>query len=358
MTTDKKISFIVDILYCIAIAAVAIFLFKYAIPWFAPFILGFFIAYILRKWSAFFIKYMRVTRSAAVVFSAVVFYSLTALVIWISTSFFFGQISNLIAKLPEAYFQSFVPFSREVYGWALDMLTRLAPTLALSANQLFDKIYTALGELVTGWSGSAINWLTSGFKKFPIYMISFLFTIIFSFLISMDYTDITKFIMKQIPRRFRDGVFELKVFVINTLARLFRAYLIIMVITFLELSAGLWLMRIENFYLIAAIVAVLDILPLIGSGGVLVPWAVYHLIAGHYPLGTGILIMYAIITIVRNIIEPKIVGDQIGLHPVVTLAAIFFGIRVIGVMGIIIAPVAVLIIKHLNDTGRIHLYNS
>jgi sporulation integral membrane protein YtvI len=358
MSTEQKLAFVINTLFYLSAAAVAVFLFKFAVPWFTPFILGYLIAYILKRWSAFFMKYAHVTRAAAGVFSAVIFYSLSTLAIWLITSLAFSQLSKLISNLPTAYFESFVPFMTGIYGQALDMLNNLAPDLAVSATELFDAIQTSLGDLVTQWSTMAVNWLTSGFKKLPIYFISLLFTIIFSFLISMDYNKISAFLIRQVPRRFQNDVIELKDFLISTVWRMGRAYLIIMCITFLELSAGLWLMRVPNFYLIALIVAVLDILPLIGSGGILVPWGIFQFIAGNYPLGSGILIMYALITVIRNIIEPRIVGDQIGLHPVVTLAAIFFGIKVIGVTGILIAPVLVLILKHLNDTGRVRLYNS
>ena len=143
---------------------------------------------------------------------------------------------------------------------------------------------------------------------------------------------------------------------VETVGRMLRAYLLIMLITFGELAAGLLLLRVDYALFIAALVAVLDILPLIGSGGILIPWAVIALLRGDTPLGVGILLLYGVITVVRNIIEPKIVGGQIGLHPLVTISAMFFGIKVLGVGGILLGPIGALLLKHLNDTGAVRLY--
>ena len=88
----------------------------------------------------------------------------------------------------------------------------------------------------------------------------------------------------------------------------------------------------------------------------LIPWAVFSLVQGRYAFGIGMLVVYAIITVVRQIIEPKIVGDQIGLPPVVTLMAMFLGVRFMGVAGLFIFPVVLVIIKSLNDNGRIKLF--
>jgi predicted PurR-regulated permease PerM len=137
-----------------------------------------------------------------------------------------------------------------------------------------------------------------------------------------------------------------------------RAYGIIMVVTFIELSIGLSFLRISGAIRIAAITAVLDILPLLGSGSVLIPWSVYHLIAGSPATGVGLLLLYAAITVIRNIIEPRIVGDQLGLHPVVTLCAMFIGMRLIGVLGIFLMPIAALLIRYLTTVEGLPLYKA
>lgn len=90
----------------------------------------------------------------------------------------------------------------------------------------------------------------------------------------------------------------------------------------------------------------------------MIPWVVIELLQGHYALGAKLFFLYAIITVVRNILEPKIVGESIGLHPVLLLISIYVGGTILGPMGIIIMPFTLIVIKKLNDAGHIHVFRS
>ena len=113
---------------------------------------------------------------------------------------------------------------------------------------------------------------------------------------------------------------------------------------------------IPNAIVIAFLITIFDILPVLGTGGIVIPWAIFLFIDGQVTLGFGLLMLYVIVTIVRNVIEPRIVGGQIGLHPVVTLFAMYVGVQLIGFFGLFIAPMSLAILKSLHDTGRITLY--
>ena len=105
---------------------------------------------------------------------------------------------------------------------------------------------------------------------------------------------------------------------------------------------------------IAFCIAIFDILPVLGTGGVMVPWILINLIVGDTGLAIKLLIVYVVVTAVRNIIEPKIVGTQIGLHPLVTLMAMYVGTVLFGVVGLLGLPISITILKNLNDNGTIH----
>jgi predicted PurR-regulated permease PerM len=129
-----------------------------------------------------------------------------------------------------------------------------------------------------------------------------------------------------------------------------------MSITFIELSIGFTIIGIGKPLLIAVLIALFDILPVLGTGGIMVPWIVISAIQSNYSLALGLLILYMVITIVRNIIEPKIVGSQIGLHPVVTLVSLFVGAQLFGVIGLFGFPITLSLLRHLNETGAIKLF--
>ena len=129
-----------------------------------------------------------------------------------------------------------------------------------------------------------------------------------------------------------------------------------MFITFTELCIGLTILRVDNAPVIAGIIAVIDIMPVLGTGGVVIPWTLISLVTGDFFRAIGLIIMYVIILVVRNIIEPKIVGSQVGLHPVITLASMFIGLHFFGIIGMFGFPVALSVIKNLNDKKIIHIF--
>ena len=125
-----------------------------------------------------------------------------------------------------------------------------------------------------------------------------------------------------------------------------------MFITFVELVLGLSLINllginINHIIPIALLISFIDILPVLGVGAVLIPWALISMLNGHSALGIALLILYAIITVVRNILEPRLVGQRFGLHPIATLFAIYIGGKLFGVIGVFLLPLTIIIIKQL-----------
>ncbi|MDE6412631.1 MAG: AI-2E family transporter, partial [Eubacterium sp.] len=145
---------------------------------------------------------------------------------------------------------------------------------------------------------------------------------------------------------------------------LLRAYGLIMFVTFCEIALGLfilnWIGVMDNHYvfIIALAIAVFDILPVAGSGGILIPWALVSLISGDMGEAIGLIVIYVAISAIRQYIEPKIVGDSLGVNPILTLAGLYFGLKLFGFMGMFIVPMAIMVLKALNDTGRIHMWKT
>lgn len=190
----------------------------------------------------------------------------------------------------------------------------------------------------------------------PGAFFSVLITIIVTFFITLDYPVITGFLVRQLPEKARAMTTEINDYVGGTLLKCILSYGLIMAITFAELSLGLSLLGIPNAILIALAIAIFDILPVLGTGGIMIPWAVLAAVLGDYGLALGLAALYLVITVVRNIIEPKIVGHQVGLHPVVTLASMLTGLQLFGIVGLFGFPIALSLIKNLNDRGVIHVF--
>jgi predicted PurR-regulated permease PerM len=128
-----------------------------------------------------------------------------------------------------------------------------------------------------------------------------------------------------------------------------RAYLIIMLITFVIMLTGFLIMRVENALLLASVIALLDVLPLIGVGTVLVPWSVFQLLFGNLYLGIGLALIFVVNEVVRQISEPKIVGKSLGIHPLVSLVLLYVGYSVLGIAGLLLVPLISVILNVITD---------
>ena len=126
-----------------------------------------------------------------------------------------------------------------------------------------------------------------------------------------------------------------------------RACLFLGLLTFTQSFIGLALLRVPYAFILALLIAVVDFLPLLGTGVVLIPWAAVSLLLGEVRLGIGLLILYAVTSVIRQILEPKLIGEGLGLHPLLSLAAMYGGLRLFGVWGMILAPLTTAGIKSI-----------
>ncbi len=257
--------------------------------------------------------------------------------------------------MPSLYFNRIEPLLFEINNWVVENTKLISPDIADTLSSIIISGLQYLATVVRNLSIFLVTVVTNIISNFPLYLISVIFTIVLSVFISVDYKNISAFIKRQLPDDFNANFAEARKFLFGTLLKMIKAYAIILSITFIEMLIGLSILKVKYALAIAAIVAILDILPLIGTGGILIPWAIIEIILKNYGLGLGLLVLYVAITVIRNTVEPRIVGHQIGLHPIITITAMYAGLRLFGFIGFISAPIIAILIKYLNDTGKIKL---
>jgi len=198
-------------------------------------------------------------------------------------------------------------------------------------------------------------------KQIPSVLIAVIVTIISCCFMTADYERVTKGIKNLLPEDKRYIFSRTKAILFASLGKLAKAYAIIMLITFSEMLLGLSIMRIAGVYnssyifVIAILTAFLDILPIFGTGTVLIPWAIYELITGNTGFGVGLILLYAAITVIRQIVEPKLVATQLDLPPVATICAMYIGLQIFGVIGMFLMPITLFCLKILSDEGIINV---
>ena len=186
--------------------------------------------------------------------------------------------------------------------------------------------------------------------KLPNLLIFLLITIVSCFYFCADIDKINKKAVSFLPERLRIKVPVIKKRVLEKLSGYVRAYILLFLLTFGELLIGFSILRVHYPLLLAVVISILDILPILGVGTALIPWALAEILfAKDYYTGIGLFIMYVIITVVRQITEPKVVAGSLGLPPLLTLIAMYAGLKLFGFLGIIIAPFAVLVLRSVKE---------
>lgn len=355
--TERRREFIINTIYFAIIALILFACFKYVAKWVMPFIIGFVIALMIQPAALGLSKLTKMNRKFSSVIVLALAYALVIFVVWIVGSKIVGSLQDLFTKLPLYYDRNILPFLNNTVAMIENLAARISPQ---TLNQIYEMVENASDtarSYIIKFSSSMLSALAGTTTRIPFYFISFIFTILASVFISMDYKNIVGFITRQLSPKTREFLSDTKRHIGKTALGYLRAYAIIWVMTFTELSIGLSLLRIENAIGIAALVAIADILPVLGTGTVVIPWAIIALFTQNYFVAIGLAVIYIVVLVVRNFAEPKIIGDQLGLHPLVTLMAIYLGYLLLGVLGMIVLPVVTNIVVGLHRMGKIKIWN-
>lgn len=344
---ENKKTFIINTLYYALIFALAYVFCNYLFGILAPFVIGFIFAYFAVRFTKnVFKKETKVLR----VVSLVIIYAIVISVLVILAILGINEIIDFIASIPNLYKQYVEPV---LQGFSSDINLRnsnLPIDIQVEIKDILNNLLDSIKSLVSSISSAIVTSGSALISNTTSIIIAVLTTLITSFFVVYDYEDIMNYLEKFFNGLTKNLYSEVKNYCVNTVFLVIRSYGLIMFITFVELLIGLLILGVENFALIAMIVAVLDILPVLGVGTVLIPWGIFELIVGKYPLGIGLLVLYIIITLVRNVIEPKFVGANLDLHPLAALFSMLIGLNLFGVLGMFGLPLLIsFLIKRNNE---------
>ncbi|ASW42270.1 MULTISPECIES: sporulation integral membrane protein YtvI [Eubacteriales] len=356
MSIEKKKNFIINVIYIIALVSIVYGIFKYAIPWLMPFVIGFSVAFILKPVITLVSDKYKISRKLTAGILVTLFYLIVGALITLLIIKLSMSIKDLFLALPSLYMTKVEPAVYEITYNIENLISKLDPELVKTITDILLSLVNSLGSLISNLSTTIVKVISSAVSAVPGFFIIVLFSIISSYFFALDYKVITGFIEKQLPEKTANILFQAKEGLGKTILKFIKSYSIIITITFFELFVGLMLLRVEKAATIAFIIAIFDILPILGAGGILIPWAIIELIKGEIFLGIGIFLMYILITVIRNIIEPKIVGKEVGLHPIIMLICIYLGINLFGFIGIFVLPITMTVLINLNRSGKIKLF--
>ncbi len=356
--TEKKLEFIISAAYFSILAAIIYIAFKYFIALIMPFVLALCLVSMLKPIIFFINGKIKVKKQILFVSFLILLYFLVGWLLFCLVMKLAQLIKDCYIVFPD-YFQNHIMPTVKYILRELENVILMSPVdFGIDIDSLQRSILGSFQNLVVSASQKGFGIASSFTNSIPNFMISLIFTVMLSFFISLQYETVTLKIKSFIPSRwiylFEDAQRAVK----DCLLKYFRAYLILMFLTFFQLVIGLTVLGIPNSIMLGAGIALFDALPFLGTGAVMIPWILISLIKGNVPLAIGLCCLYLILTLVRSIAEPKIVGDQLGLNPIVSVLTVYVGFKLFGFLGMITFPILVQIVFTMcknNNIGHFHV---
>ena len=373
---------IINIVYLAITLGIAYLFLKYCFWIFFPFLFSFFVAVIVQKPANFLERKLKIKKGFTTTFLVIITLILFVFLVSLLGMRLVDAGKGLVDYIKEKIYD-LPALIENVRIWVVKASSVLPDSLearfTASANSWFDLIKTQSASEIAAtivdktsggkkFSISSLSTPLSGIwstaKQIPSVFVAVLVTVVSSCFMAADYDWISTFIKNQLSVTYREKLTRSKKIVFKSIGKLIRSYILIIGLTGTELFIGLSVLSLAGIYNgghllgISLIIALLDILPVLGTGTFMVPWIIYSFITGKTALAIGLFIIYAIISIVRQFAEPKLVGGTVGLPAFVTLMAMYIGSQLFGFIGIFLFPIGVIIIKLLNDEGIIHIWKS
>lgn len=336
------------------VALLVIILCIYVLPklmvFFLPLLIGWIIALIANKPVQFFEEKLKIKRKAMSAVVIVLVIGLVILVLYGVISVLAKQTVEFVQELPDKW-ETF----KEDFKAGEDGLGALYENLPKDAKNIVQKIGSgltdSLGTLVAKFSTPAVTAIGNFALSLPNLLICAIMCVLSAYFFVADRGYINSFCKRIVPKNIQERWKIVSTSLSKAVGGYFLAQFKIEFWIYLMLVVGFLIMRVDYVLLVALGIAFLDLLPFFGTGTVMVPWALIEFINRDYVIAIGILVLWAVTQLVRQLIQPKIMGAEVGLSPIPTIFLLFIGYRVGGVLGMIAALPIGIIIMNLNNEG-------
>lgn len=339
----KKLYFI---LYIVLVLIVVYLLFKLGIFLF-PFTLALFFSIMTQPFSRFLEKKLKFSQKIATIVSIVLFLVIFLGFISLSTLRLSGEIYKLSINL-----NKYSKEAQSLWNTAIDKIYSLLGYFPEGFDEQVKNSINGFIRIGTSKLGSFINSLINFITSIPTIILYICITILSTFFISLDKNKIMAFLEQQFPKSWIKKVYNIKREMFNVLGSYIRAQIILMTICFFELLISFNILSFLKFNLpypliFSIVICIIDALPILGAGAVLLPWSLISFVTGDINLGLALLVIYFLVLSVRQMLEPKLISQNLGVHPLVTLISMYSGFKFFGVIGFLIGPVVMIILKNV-----------
>lgn len=340
MNIDYKKDFLINALFWVIILGITVITLKYLPTFLLPFFVGIAISFFMQKPAEFLEKRFKIKKDIFAVILTIgfcaLFFALLILILWAIGN----KLMNEIKLMPQ-FFSAIENSVNDIKDKIFNNMHSLTIEQKSNIEGVFSK---SLQSLVATASNFLTRITTEILKGMPTFLITGIVTVVASCYFAKDFDRLKKFSTGLLSVERTKKLTEIKNILYENTFKFFKGYLIIAAITFIELIVAFLILGLKKPILIAFIISIIDLLPVLGVGTILLPWSIIEFLTGDILFGIDILIIYIITAIVRNFIEPKIIGKQIGINPIFTLISMFLGLKIAGIGGMIICPLSLTVV--------------
>lgn len=352
---------VLRLLFVLAVIVGGFFLIYFVAKLTVPFIIALIVAFLMNPLVKLLNQKARIPRGLSVLIALILIVGVIAGLIALLIIEIISGVKYLTEVVPDKvddlidYFERiFASTIMPLYDKVLDMFNNLDTdqrhTVLTNIQEIGKTLTGALGDL----GQSIVTGLTAFMGALPNFAVILVFAILGTFFISKDWDKLASKMTQAIPDPVTSNVGRIYRDLKRAMLGFVRAQLTLVSITGVIVLIGLFILRVDYAFTIAIITGIVDLLPYLGTGLVFVPWIIYMFFSGNYFLSIGLSVLYAIVVIQRQMMEPKIVSSSIGLNPLATLVAIFVALQLFGFIGFIIGPIALVILKTLYQAHVFH----
>lgn len=312
---------------------------------FMPFAVGWLIAAIATPLVNWLEKRLKIVKRLGSVLLVVIVLGLVVAGLYFLISGIITEMIHLAKDFPEIYAQLEIGL-RQIGDSLSGLFERLPADVQVSWNVAIANLDQYVGEVVSKVSEPTVEAAGNFAKRVPYYLITIAMSVMSAYFFIVQRDEVLQWMKDVTPQAIQKRMTLVMDNLKCAVGGYFRAQLKIMGVVFVILLAGLGFLHTAYFGLVAFLISFLDFLPFFGTGTAMIPWAVYELFTGHYKRAAALVLIYVITQVVRQLLQPKMVGDSVGLNPLITLILLYIGYRMSGVIGMIIAvPVGIVLIN-------------
>ena len=347
----RRARFVGDCILWLAGLTLLFLFIKFALPLFSPFLFGFLLAFLAARPARWLAAHTRLRQNALQIGVVAGVYLALGAAVYFGGAWLVVWAGDFFSHLPDLYDRLVRPVLDQIQAGVASMSGAFHGQAAAEIGALLQSV----GDCISGWLSAASRWALGCVGRLaaslPGAFVWCATAVLSSLFFAWDYPLVTGVIARCTPRSLRQTAYQVKDCLQRSVWCICKSYLILMAITFGELLVGLWLLRIPHPFSLALLIALVDLLPVLGTGAVMIPWGAFLLLSKNYTLGISILLLYVVISVLRSILEPRILGGQTGLHPIVTLMGIYVGGKLLGFAGILLVPLLLTVVYELYRCG-------